>query len=366
MKFSPNLVIRIIGMGVFAYIGNALGILLSTRTPNADEILATQLLTLAGAGLGLLTTPRWTITPLGAALQRLEAVPIGQLAATVSGLLLGLLAGALLAIPLGLLASPLGTIVPITLALLLAYVAAQITTKRRRDLAGMLRDLRRPIIAAGPKPRDERRHLLDTSAIIDGRIAEVARTGFIDGTILVPQFVLNELQMLADSAEEMRRARGRRGLAILNQMRAETRPPLEVIDVHPNPALPVDENLMLVARHLRLTIITNDHNLGQVASMHDVTVLNLNQLADAVRPPVVSGQTIQVIVRDVGREREQGVAFLEDGTLVVIEDARHLIGREIAVVVTRIYQTQTGRVVFAMIQPGDRLRTAPRSEERTA
>ncbi len=197
-----------------------------------------------------------------------------------------------------------------------------------------------------------RRYLLDTSVIIDGRIAGVSQTGFIEGTLLVPHFVLNELQMLADSADEMRRSKGKRGLEILNTIQKEAITPVEVVNVEVSGAQQVDDKLVTLARQYRCPIITNDHNLGRVAGLQGVKILSLNQLSDAVRPPVVQGQEIVVTIRDVGRERDQGISFLEDGTMIVVEDARRLVGREVSTKVTRVIQTQTGRIVFAHLNNG--------------
>jgi len=196
------------------------------------------------------------------------------------------------------------------------------------------------------------RYLLDTSAFIDGRLANVSQIGFIDGTLLVPHFVLNELQMLADSADDQRRGKGRRGLEILNTMQKEEGAAVEILDVDVNGAQQVDDKLVLLARQYRCPIITNDYNLGRVAGLQGVKVLSLSQLADAVRPPLVPGQYMRITVRDVGREREQGISFLDDGTMIVIEDARRLVGQEVSATVTRVYQTQTGRIVFAHLNNG--------------
>jgi uncharacterized protein YacL len=195
--------------------------------------------------------------------------------------------------------------------------------------------------------------VVDTSAIIDGRIAAVVQTGFVDGTLLVPTFVLNELQQLADSADELRRGRGKRGLDILNTMQKEASVPVEVINIEVPSAQQVDDKLIVIARQYQCPIITNDHNLGRVAELQGVKVLNLNQLADAVRPVVVPGQDLTVRVRDVGREREQGISFMNDGTMIVIEEARRLVGQEVDVTVTRVFQTQTGRIVFAQLHQND-------------
>lgn len=353
MRVSLNFIIRIIGMLALAYLGLTIGRAFSGPQPDESQLRATQLLALAGAGLGLLTTPRWTLDPIEHGLRYVRGISITELTAIVFGALVGLLFSVLLSVPLSQLPAPFGQLLPILSAGFLAYLGAVVFASRRRDFAEMLRSTRAPafplpsIIADSAQPR---RFLIDTSAIIDGRIAQVVPTGFIDGTLLVPAFVLNELQMLADSADELRRGRGKRGLDILNTMQQQAVTPVEVLNVEVPSAQQVDDKLVVLARQYHCPIITNDHNLGRVAELQGVTVLNLNQLADAVRPPVVSGQDLLVHVRDVGREREQGISFLDDGTMIVIEDARRLVGQEVEITVTRVFQTQTGRIVFAQLK----------------
>jgi uncharacterized protein YacL len=353
MRISLNFISRVIGMVVLAYVGLSIGRAFSSPEPNLTEQLATQLLALAGAGLGLLTTPRWTIELIENGLRALRAVSIAELSAVVFGALVGLVFGVLVSIPLAQLPVPFGQILPIVGSLLLAYLGATIFYSRRRDFGELLRtnrpsSLRLPEQFLGMR-QAPRSFVVDTSAIIDGRIAAVVSTGFIDGTMLVPTFVLNELQQLADSADEVRRGRGKRGLDILNDMQKQAQVPVEVINIDVPSAQQVDDKLIVIARQYQSPIITNDHNLGRVAGLQGVKVLNLNQLADAVRPAVVPGQDMTVRVRDVGRERDQGISFMDDGTMIVIEDARRLVGQEVDVTVTRVFQTQTGRIVFAQL-----------------
>jgi uncharacterized protein YacL len=356
MKFSLNFIVRIIGMGVLAYVCNWLGRILSSTPPSPNEALATQLLTLAGAGLGLLTTPRWTLEPLNEGIRYIKSISIGELTAIVFGALLGLLFAALLSVPLSRLPNPVGQFAPVVAAVALAYLGAVIFSTRKKEIGDLLRSTRRSPLILPDQLLDtlpqSQRYILDTSVIIDGRIAVVSQTGFLEGELLVPHFVLNELQMLADSADELRRGKGRRGLEILNKMQKEAIIPVEVVDVEVAGAQAVDDKLVILARQYRCPIITNDYNLGRVAGLQGVRVLSLNHLADAVRPPVVPGQDIQVTIRDVGREREQGISFLDDGTMIVVEDARRLIGQEVSATVTRVYQTQTGRIVFAHLNNG--------------
>jgi uncharacterized protein YacL len=355
MRVSLNFLVRIIGMAVLAFIGNRLGHALSSPQPTDTEQLAIQLLTLAGAGLGLLTTHRWTIEPLQDGLRYFKSISIAELTAIVFGALIGLLFALLLAVPLAQLPPPFGRFLPIITSLVLAYLGAMIFSSRKKEIGGLLKTQRPSLVL--PQQllnglQTTTRYILDTSAIIDGRIANVTKTGFIEGTLLIPHFVLNELQMLADSADEQRRAKGRRGLDILNAMQKEAAPPVEVVDVEVTGAQQVDDKLIILARQYRCPVITNDHNLGRVAELQGVKVLSLNQLSDAVRPPVVSGQEIHVTIRDIGRERDQGISFLDDGTMIVIEDARKLIGQDVSATVTRVHQTATGRIVFAHLNNG--------------
>ncbi|HEX5691134.1 MAG TPA: PIN domain-containing protein [Roseiflexaceae bacterium] len=343
-------------MGVLAYVCNSLGRLLSGSPPNANELLATQLLTLAGAGLGLLTTPRWTLEPLKNGIRYIKSISISELTAIVFGALIGLLFAALLAVPLARLPDPLGQFSPVVVALALAYLGAVLFSSRKKELGDLLRSTRRAPMVLPQQLLESlpttQRYLIDTSAIIDGRIAAVSQTGFLDGELLVPHFVLNELQMLADSSDDQRRSKGRRGLEILNGMQKEAILPVEVVDVEVSGTQQVDDKLVILARQYRCPIITNDYNLGRVAGLQGVRVLSLNQLADAVRPPVMPGQDIHITIRDVGREREQGISFLDDGTMIVVEDARRLVGQSVSATVTRVYQTQTGRIVFAHLNNG--------------
>lgn len=354
MRISLNFVVRLIGMFVLGYLGFRVGIVLSGEPPTEIEVLATQLLTLAGAGLGLLTTHRWTVEPVRDLMHYMRSVSIAELTALVFGALVGLIFAVLMSFPLAQLPPPFGQFGPILVAGALAYFGAVLFSSRKKDIADLILASRRGTFSwsqqVGDAIHPPRRYLIDTSAIVDGRVAAVVQTGFIDGTLLVPDFVLHELQSLADSADELRRMKGRRGLEILNTMQKQIDNAVEVLNVDVPSAIGVDEKLIILARQYRCPIITNDNNLGRVAELQGVKVLSLNHLADAVRPPVIPGQDLRVTIRDIGRERDQGISFLEDGTMVVVEDARRLIGREVDTIVTRVYQTQTGRIVFAQLR----------------
>jgi uncharacterized protein YacL len=193
--------------------------------------------------------------------------------------------------------------------------------------------------------------LLDTNVIIDGRILDICRTGFVEGPILIPRFILDELQHIADSSDSLKRARGRRGLDILNQMRKELGMKVTTFDPE-GIRLPqeVDSKLVAVAQHLGAAIITNDFNLNKVAELQGVTVLNVNELANALKPVVLPGEEMSVTVIREGKEPNQGVAYLDDGTMVVIENARRLIGERVDVVVASVWQTVAGKMIFATLK----------------
>lgn len=175
--------------------------------------------------------------------------------------------------------------------------------------------------------------------------------GFLDGTLIIPAFVLAELQQLADSADDLRRAKGRRGLELLNEMQRNSPLPVEVVNVEVAAVPRVDDKLVALARQYGCPIITNDFNLNKVAALQGVKVLSLNTLSEAMRPLVIQDQRLQLVIRNEGNARQQGVGYLDDGTPVIVEDARHLIGQNVEVVVTRLHQTQTGRLVFATLAP---------------
>jgi uncharacterized protein YacL len=200
------------------------------------------------------------------------------------------------------------------------------------------------------KDKEERgaeRVILDTSVIIDGRIADISQTGFIGGDILIPRFVLNELQHIADSPDTLRRNRGRRGLDILNRLQKDSLAPIRVLEKDYRDTREVDEKLVRLAKELNCAIVTNDYNLNRVAELQGIKVLNINELANAVKTVVLPGESITVHIIQEGKELGQGVGYLDDGTMVVVEDGRRSIGETVEVNVTRTLQTVAGRMIFA-------------------
>jgi uncharacterized protein YacL len=204
-------------------------------------------------------------------------------------------------------------------------------------------------MAAMFRPRSEARRrygILDTSVIIDGRIADICETGFVDGTLVVPQFVLKELQQVADSADSLRRNRGRRGLDILQRIQKMAGLDVIISDADFPEVKEVDLKLIELARTLQGKIITNDFNLNKVAQLRGVDVLNINELANSLKPVVLPGETMKVFILKEGKEYNQGVAYLDDGTMVVVDNARSMIGKTIDVVVTSVLQTTAGKMIF--------------------
>src|SRR3989442_4559427 len=204
--------------------------------------------------------------------------------------------------------------------------------------------------ATGPLRRYK---ILDTSVIIDGRIADVCETGFIDGTLVVPQFVLKELQLVADSGDSLKRNRGRRGLDILQKIQKMSGVEVTISDVDFPEVREVDLKLIELARTLQGKIVTNDFNLNKVAQLRGVEVLNINELANSLKPVVLPGEIMKVFILKEGKEYNQGVAYLDDGTMVVVDNARKMIGKTIDIVVTSVLQTTAGKMIFGRyIEPG--------------
>ncbi len=197
---------------------------------------------------------------------------------------------------------------------------------------------------------DKNYKILDTSVIIDGRIAEICETGFIEGTLLIPQFVLIELQHIADSHDHLKRVRGRRGLDVIKRIQGQTNIEVEITDIDFPKVKEVDSKLILLAQRLNAKILTNDYNLLKLAEVQGITVLNINALATALKPIALPGETLTITIIKEGKEAKQGIGYLDDGTMVVVEDGNDKIGEKLDVVVTSILQTTAGRMIFAKIK----------------
>jgi uncharacterized protein YacL len=337
---------RLIGMVVLIVGGFFLGIRLADLADSSREQWASLFASL-GALTGLILTPYLTTRPVRALRNTLSMMPATNLAASMIGLAAGLVVGALAALPLSMLPAPFGDFLPLIGAAFFCYLGVMVFSMRRVDLLALFRT--RGDGGTTSTPGEERSVLLDTSVIIDGRIADVAATGFLQSTMLVPRFVLNELQYIADSAEPIRHQRGRRGLEVLNRLRKDTRTPLRITDLDVEDIHSTDEKLIVLAKQLHCPILTNDYNLNRVAELQGVVVLNLNDLANAIRVIFLPGESLQVYLIQEGKEPGQGVGYLEDGTMVVVDEGRKYIDRTISVVVTKVLQTSAGRMIFARV-----------------
>jgi uncharacterized protein YacL len=366
---SSEFILRLIGMIVFAvlgvYWGTSLG-RLANINPGSGTFSVEQYaftLGLVGALVGLILTPFITTRPLTALRALFARISAQTLLAALIGLVVGLIIAALLAFPFSLLPPPFGRILPFVGVLLLGYMGVAVFVMRQNDLFSMLSSFSsRPAGSAGSKEEgaagsgkwgEGRTILLDTSVIIDGRIADIARTGFLPGTLLIPRFVLTELQYIADSPDSLRRQRGRRGMEVLSQLQRETVLPVKMSDIDVEGVREVDDKLVILARQLRCPVLTNDYNLNRIAELQGVTVLNINELANAVKSVLLPGEVLPVRIIQEGKEYGQGVGYMDDGTMVVIENGREFMDQEIAVMVTKVLQTAAGRMIFA--RPEERI-----------
>jgi uncharacterized protein YacL len=345
---SFEFLLRLVGMGVLALAGAKLGLRLGSMASGAGGPLEVWglVVALVGALTGLIVTPFVTTRPARMIRARLSQMSAEVLVSTLVGVVVGLIVAALLSLPLSLLPSPFGQVLPIVGAIACSYFGIAAFTMRRSDLLELFRG-HLPPLKFGSEEDGDRQVLLDTSVIIDGRIADISQTGFIGGPMLVPRFVLNELQHIADSSDLLRRNRGRRGLEMLNRLQSESVVPVSVIDVDVEEADEVDDKLVRLAGRLGCPIITNDYNLNRVAQLQGVTVLNINALANAVKAVLLPGETLSVYIMQEGRELGQGVGYLDDGTMVVVEEGRRYMDTTTEVVVTKVHQTVAGRMIFA-------------------
>jgi uncharacterized protein YacL len=354
--------------------------------------LALALISLGVGGIVLALIPFIIIQPARWAREQIRTADVSDLIAASIGLVVGLIVAALLAIPLSQLKFwNLGTWLPSLAALLFAYLGIATAVLRKEDFGRLFsmafagRNARRAAREERDEEQEDRdeiqggkirerfggrgkskpgeRILVDTSAIIDGRIADISQTGFIPGALVVPRFVLEELQHIADSADSMRRARGRRGLDVLQRLK-ESPVTVEITDADVENVPEVDAKLVKLARQWKCAIITNDFNLNRVADLQGVKVLNINELAHAVKPILIPGEEMEVKIMQDGKELGQGVGYLDDGTMIVVENGKSHMGDTIDVTVTRVLQTVAGRMIFA--QPKQASTAAPPRRTGTA
>jgi len=340
-------IIQLVGALLGTLLGFALGLLILERAggvisvPNRPAFLVAMVV--ASLLFGYLAIPYVTVRPARWAVDRLAQAGAGEFGLGVAAIVIGLLMGVFAGLPLSSLGGVAGSVLPPVVAVLLALGMLGATLYKRDTLI--------PAVA-GLLPGGRRRGafsqiVIDTSSVIDGRIVDVGRTGFILGTLVVPRFVLDELQRIADSPDAIRRNRGRRGLEMLTALQKDSISPVEVSEETYPEIGEVDAKLVAFARDRGAAILTNDFNLNRVAELQGIRVLNINELANAVKAVVHPGEEMSVKIIQEGKEPGQGVGYLDDGTMIVIEGGSRFMEREVGVMVTRVLQTVAGRMIFA-------------------
>lgn len=351
VKRSLVLVARV----VFAFIGALLGysgslVLLDAGVLNGvvESGYLVGLLVFSGVLIGLLIGPpvvRGLMIGTKAATQFVLKTPTHQLMGGIIGLVSGWIIALVISIPL-LRIPVLGDYVSIVLGILLGYMGLVVGFRKIDELHGVFsrseRGLRGLVGSSEASPK-----ILDTSVIIDGRIADITKSGFLEGDLIVPSFVLEELQHIADSSDVLKRNRGRRGLDILNRIQKEPYCSVRIVEDTYGELSEVDTKLVKLAKDLGGKVVTNDFNLNKVCELHGVPVLNINELANSVKPVVLPGEELKVHVIKDGKEQGQGVGYLDDGTMIVVDGGRRYIGQTVAVLVTSVLQTAAGRMIFA-------------------
>jgi uncharacterized protein YacL len=343
---SMTRIIQLTGALLGTLIGFALGLALLQRAGDLVEpanrpafltafVVATLL-------FGYLAIPYITIYPVRRAVEKLSEAGAGEFALGVASIVVGLLMGVLIGIPLAQLGGVAGSLAPPVVALFLAFLMLAATMYKRDVLLGAFAG-----IIPGGRRGATNRVVIDTSAVIDGRIVDIAQTGFILGNLVVPRFVLDELQRIADSPDAMRRNRGRRGLEMLSALQKDAIAPVEISEATYPEVAEVDAKLMAYARDHDAAILTNDYNLNRVADLQGIRVLNINELANAVKAVVHPGEEMRVRIIQEGKEAGQGVGYLDDGTMIVVEGGIRFLNEDLPITVTRVLQTVAGRMIFA-------------------
>ena len=296
--------------------------------------------------------PAWAAAAAGAAAAgaviifelRVRALSLRRLIGAVAGSLLGIFGAALFCLVLRSAPISVGTsaVLQLFVLLLMTYVGLLVGANK----GDLLNPAALSMVFSGERPSRRSAKVLDTSVIIDGRIADIAETGFLDGVLVIPQFVLRELQLVADSADSLKRNRGRRGLDILQRIQKIATLQVQIVEDDFPTIRDVDMKLIELAKVMEAKIVTNDFNLNKVAQLQGVDVLNINELANSLKPIVLPGETMRVFILKEGKEYNQGVAYLDDGTMVVVDNARKMIGKTVDIAVTSVLQTTAGKMIF--------------------
>ena len=344
-----ELFIRILVAAILGIGGWRLAIPIAERSGATNELTWILSFAIGAYVFGFLLAPFIAMRPWRWAVKRLRLVrrliPISSLVSAAIGLALALVFSALIALPLSLLPDPWGNYAPLAAAVFFSCLFVPIMVLQGPAVLQFF-------FSGSPatSAKRERRGdliVLDTNAIIDGRIADIIQTGFIQGTLLIPRFVLDELRHIADSHDALRRNRGRRGLEMLTQLQRGSDIPVQISDIDFDDVPEVDSKLIMLAKNLRCSIVSNDLNLNQVAALQGVKVLNINELANAVKPVILPGEDMILRIVQEGKEAGQGIGFMDDGTMVVIEGGRRYLDTDVNITVTRVLQTAAGRMIFA-------------------
>jgi uncharacterized protein YacL len=350
---SFDLILRLSVMVIGALVGWQLAVVFSDWLPPDFPVaqgLYRFILIFPCAIFGFIIAPYITTLPYRALRDRLHKVSARSLIMGAIGLMGGLAIAVLLALPLSLLPGLFGKVLPLLVAVVLGSLGAGLMIVRDRDIVSMLKVL---LTKDGARQR-QNAIILDTSVIIDGRVADVSQTGFINGALIVPRFVLDELQHIADSADVLRRNRGRRGLDILNKLQKDSQVPVEIVETDFKDIREVDSKLVKMAQEIECPILTNDYNLNRVAELQGVKILNINELANAIKAVVLPGEVLRVQIIQDGKELGQGVGYLDDGTMIVVEEGRRHINSVVEITVTRVLQTVAGRMIFGQLTDSKR------------
>ena len=303
-------------------------------------------ITLTSAAIGGLIGPYLTYKTIKSLFDQLSRVPSSTVIAGTIGLVVGLVVAILISIPFFQLNGWVNWGIPLIISAIMGFAGLSVGIQRAREFSEVVPS---GISMRYSSSKTNDRILVDTSAIIDGRIADMSRTGFVQGTLLIPRFILDELRHIADSSDSLRRTKGRRGLEILSNLRKEGDIPVQILDVE-MVNQEVDAELVHLAKRMKAQILTTDFNLNRVAELQGVNVLNINELANSLKPVVLPGEEIGVNIIQSGKEPGQGVAYLDDGTMVVVDGGKRFINSVQGVTVTRVLQTAAGRIIFAQLR----------------
>jgi len=342
--FIRTIVAAILGIG-----GWRLALVIAGQGEGDRELTWILALAIGAYACGFLLAPYLAMRPARWLRTRAwrfrRMLPMHSIVAAAIGLAFALVITALITLPLSMLPGLWGQVTPLIAAIFLVFLFVPIMLLQGPAVLQFFFSSSSSI--TGRREDKSEFIILDTNAIIDGRIADIVQTGFIQGTLLIPRFVLDELRHIADSPDSLRRNRGRRGLDMLTQLQKESDVPVQISDIDFEDAPDVDSKLVLLGKTLRCSIVSNDLNLNRVASLQGVKVLSINELANAVKPAILPGEDMALHIVQEGKEAGQGIGFLDDGTMVVVEGARRYLNSDISVTITRVLQTAAGRMIFA-------------------